>query len=148
MKSLITILFLFFNITVWADNHFESSLQPLYDYKIIRVKDGDTVEFEAAFLPAPLKPVLSLRILGVDTPEKAPRAQCPAEAAGGEAATSFTKHVVAQAKNIRVELKSWDKFGGRVLGDLIIDGKRLSDMLIEQKLARAYHGEAKKSWCN
>lgn len=131
----------------WADNHFESSVVPLHDFKITRVKDGDTVEFEAKFLPAPLKPVLSLRILGVDTPEKAPRAKCPAEAAGGLAATNFTKDKVAEAKEVLIELHSWDKFGGRVLGDLIIDGKKLSAMLIEQKLARPYHGEAKKSWC-
>ena len=52
-----------------------------YDYKIIKVSDGDTVVFEAPFMPAPLKPQLSLRVLGVDTPEKGARAACPAEAA-------------------------------------------------------------------
>jgi endonuclease YncB( thermonuclease family) len=119
----------------------------LYDYKVTRVKDGDTVEIEANFLPAPLKPVLSVRVLGVDTPEKAPRAQCPAEAAGGAAATEFTKKAIANAKHIQIELVSWDKFGGRVLGDVILDGKRLSQQLIDNGLARAYHGEAKTSWC-
>jgi micrococcal nuclease len=118
-----------------------------YDWKITRVKDGDTVEFEAKWLPAPLKPVLSLRVLGVDTPEKAPRAKCDKEAKGGQAATDFTKKKVAEAKKIQIEIKDWDKFGGRVLGDVIIDGQSLSKMLIDNKLARPYHGEAKQSWC-
>ncbi len=119
----------------------------VYDWKITRVKDGDTVEFEAKWLPAPLKPLLSLRVLGVDTPEKAPRAKCDKEAKGGQAATDFTKKKIAEAKKIQIEIKDWDKFGGRVLGDVIIDGQSLSKMLIDNKLARPYNGEAKKSWC-
>ena len=119
----------------------------VYDWKVTRVKDGDTVEFEAKWLPPPLKPLLSLRVLGVDTPEKAPRAKCDKEAKGGQAATDFTKKKVAEAKKIQIEIKDWDKFGGRVLGDVIIDGQSLSKMLIDNQLARPYHGEAKKSWC-
>jgi endonuclease YncB( thermonuclease family) len=119
-----------------------------YNYKITRVIDGDTVEFEAPFLPAPLKPVLSIRVLGVDTPEKGGRAACPKEAAAGAAASEFTRHAVADAKKIEIELKEWDKFGGRVLGDVIIDGKKLSELLIANKLARPYFGEKKQSWCN
>jgi len=121
----------------------------VYDYPVTRVKDGDTVEFEAKWLPAPLKPVLSLRVLGVDTPEKAPRAKCASEAERGERATVFTKQAIQNARRIEIELVSWDKFGGRVLGDVIIDGKhRLSQLLIDNQLARPYHGEAKTSWCN
>jgi len=120
----------------------------IHDFKVIAVKDGDTVVIEAPYLPAPLKPQLSIRILGVDTPEKAPRAKCDKEAAGGAAATEFTKKAVANAKQIQVELVDWDKFGGRVLGDVILDGQRLSQMLIKNNLARPYFCEAKASWCN
>ena len=100
-----------------------------YNYKIIKVSDGDTVVFEAPFMPSPLKPQLSLRVLGVDTPEKGARAACPAEAAAAEKASAFTKNLVANAKKIQIELKEHDKFGGRVLGDLIVDGQRLSEPL-------------------
>ena len=119
-----------------------------YDYKIIKVSDGDTVVFEAPFMPAPLKPQLSLRVLGVDTPEKGARAGCPSEAAAAEKASAFTKNLVANAKKIQIELKEHDKFGGRVLGDLIVDGQRLSELLIKNGHARAYFGEKKASWCN
>jgi endonuclease YncB( thermonuclease family) len=118
-----------------------------YDFKILKVSDGDTVVFEASFMPAPLKPQLSLRILGVDTPEKGGRAGCPAEAKAAEAASAFTKNLVANAKSIKVELKEHDKFGGRVLGDLIVDGQRLSALLIQNGHARPYFGEKKASWC-
>jgi micrococcal nuclease len=119
-----------------------------YDFKIVKVNDGDTVVFEAPFMPPPLKPQLSLRVLGVDTPEKGARAGCPAEAKAAEAASAFTKNIVANATTIKVELKEHDKFGGRVLGDLIIDGQRLSELLIKNGHARPYFGEKKASWCN
>jgi len=120
----------------------------IHNFKVLAVKDGDTVVIEAPYLPAPLKPQLSIRILGVDTPEKAPRAKCDIEAQRGQQATDFTKKAVANAKQIQVELVDWDKFGGRVLGDVIIDGQRLSSLLIKNNLARPYFGEAKQSWCN
>jgi endonuclease YncB( thermonuclease family) len=119
----------------------------IYDWKITRVVDGDTVEFEAKFLPQPLKPLLSIRVLGVDTPEKAPRAKCEKEAEAAKKASEFTKKLVSSATKTQIEIREWDKYGGRVLGDVLLDGKRLSEMLIENKHARPYFGEAKKSWC-
>lgn len=119
-----------------------------YDAQILAVKDGDTVVFAAPFLPAPLKPELAVRIFGVDTPEKGFRAQCPQEDARGQAATEFTKKAVASSSKRQVVLYGWDKFGGRVLGDLLLDGKSLRAMLITNGFAREYYGEAKTSWCN
>lgn len=117
-------------------------------YKIQRVIDGDTVEIAVGFLPDPLPPKLSIRVLGVDTPEKAPRAQCEAEAKKAAEASAFTKAKVALAQSVEIEIKSWDKYGGRVLGHVLLDGHSLSEMLIEAGLARPYKGEAKTSWCN
>ena len=117
-------------------------------YKIQRVIDGDTVEIAVGFLPDPLPPKLSIRVLGIDTPEKAPRAQCEAEAKKAAEASAFTKGKVATAQSVEIEIQSWDKFGGRVLGHVLLDGHSLSDMLIEAGLARPYKGEAKTSWCN
>ena len=117
-------------------------------YKIQRVIDGDTVEIAVGFLPDPLPPKLSIRVLGIDTPEKAPRAQCEAEAKKAAEASAFTKGKVATAQSVEIEIKSWDKYGGRVLGHVLLDGHSLSDMLIEAGLARPYKGEAKTSWCN
>ena len=119
-----------------------------YDAQIVRVNDGDTVVIAAPFLPAPLKPELAVRIYGVDTPEKGFRAQCPSEDARGKAATEFTKSAVAASQKRQVILYNWDKFGGRVLGDIILDGRSLRQGLIANGFAREYFGEAKTSWCN
>ena len=120
----------------------------IYDAVITRVIDGDTVAFEATFLPDPLKKELSIRVFGVDTPEKGFRAQCPKEDVMGQKASEFTKHAVVSAKKRQVILMDWDKYGGRVLGDVILDGKSLRQALIVNGLAREYYGEAKTSWCD
>lgn len=118
-----------------------------YDATITRVIDGDTVAFRADFLPDPLKKELSIRIYGVDTPEKGHRAKCPQENERGQAATKFTQTAIGQAKRRQIALWDWDKYGGRVLGDVILDGQSLRQMLIQRGLAREYYGEAKQSWC-
>ena len=130
-----------------------------YDWKVIRVLDGDTVEFapnkEVWKVPAEIDAPPRIRVFGVDTPEK--NGQCDKEKAAGLAATEFTKNKVNNAKKVQIYLlpksergtvKAFDKFSNRFLGDVIIDGQSLSKMLIENGHARAYMGEAKQSWCN
>ena len=118
-----------------------------YEANILRASDGDTVVIAAPYLPAPLKQELAVRIFGVDTPEKGFRAQCPAEDAKGQAASKFTAGLIAASKKKQVTLMAWDKFGGRILGDIILDGKSLRAELIKNGYAREYYGEAKQSWC-
>jgi endonuclease YncB( thermonuclease family) len=118
-----------------------------YDVEITRIIDGDTMAFRAPFLPAPLKPELSIRVFGVDTPEKGHRAQCESENARGQAASAFTRNAVAQATQRQIILMDWDKYGGRVLGDVVLNGQSLRQMLIANGYAREYYGEAKQSWC-
>jgi endonuclease YncB( thermonuclease family) len=118
-----------------------------YDYKITRVIDGDTVAFVAPFLPQPLKREMSVRVYGVDTPEKGFRAKCDAENKKGLQATEFTKKLLSNAKRTQVVIIDWDKYGGRVLGDIIVDGISLRSLLISSGYARPYFGDAKKSWC-
>jgi endonuclease YncB( thermonuclease family) len=119
-----------------------------YDANILKVSDGDTIVIAAPFLPAPLKPQLAVRIFGVDTPEKGFRAKCESENQRGVAASEFTKKLVGSSQKRQVILYDWDKFGGRVLGDIILDGKSLRQQLITNGFAREYFGEAKQSWCN
>ena len=120
----------------------------IYDAQIVRINDGDTVVIAAPFLPAPLKPELAVRIFGVDTPEKNHLAKCESEKQRGLAATEFTKKMINASQTRQVVLYSWDKFGGRVLGDILLNGQSLRSMLIQNGFAREYFGEAKTSWCN
>ena len=145
MKKLLTILI----VSVLATGVFAKDVvMKEYDWKITRVIDGDTVAFEANFLPDPIKKELSIRVYGVDTPEKGFRGLCDKEKSAGEAASTFTKKLVKEAKTTKIAIWDWDKYGGRVLGDVILDGKSLRKQLIDNGYAREYYGEAKQSWCN
>jgi endonuclease YncB( thermonuclease family) len=118
-----------------------------YDAQIIRVSDGDTIVIAAPFLPAPLKPELAVRIFGVDTPEKGHRAQCPQETERALVASKFTTHALQSHPKHQVIIYGWDKFGGRILGDILVNGQSIRQGLISNGLAREYYGDAKQSWC-
>jgi endonuclease YncB( thermonuclease family) len=120
----------------------------LYSFKVLRVIDGDTVQIDAPFLPKELHQTILIRIHGVDTPEKGNRAKCDYENKLSQQAKLFVELELRSAKNVLVQLKSWDKYGGRVLGDLIIDGIPLSKKLVAQNYAVPYFGKGKKKdWC-
>jgi len=144
MKTILTTIILTISTAVFAQKMPQGVTYPA---QILSVTDGDTVVIAAPFLPAPLKPRLAVRIFGVDTPEKGHRAKCPSEAQRGELATQFTRQLVAQGQQFQVVLYGWDKFGGRVLGDILVNGQSIRNGLIANGLAREYYGEAKTSWC-
>lgn len=118
------------------------------EYKIIRVLDGDTVEIAAPFLPKELKQSLLLRMAGIDTPEIGGKAKCLLENKLAQQAKELIQNEVAKAKQVNVILIKWDKYGGRVLGKIFVDGKNLSDIMIANKLAYVYNGKKKQNWCD
>jgi endonuclease YncB( thermonuclease family) len=119
-----------------------------YSFPIKRVIDGDTIEIEAPFLPEELKRKLSVRVVGIDTPEKGPLAKCDLERDKSLKAKQFVESELIKSKEIKVVIKSWDKYGGRVLGDFILDGQYLSKKMIDNGFAVEYYGEKKsKDWC-
>lgn len=149
MKKILAILALSICTIATAQTAPKEKPMVIYDWKINRVVDGDTVEVATAWVPDPLPKKMSIRVFGVDTPEKGFRALCPSEAQRGEAATAFTKKVITESKTARVAVLSWDKYGGRMLGDIILDNNvSLRALLIKNGFAREYYGEAKQSWCN
>lgn len=148
MKKIITVIALAIcAISAQAQTAPKQKPGVIYDWKINRVVDGDTVEIATPWTPDPLPKKMSIRVFGVDTPEKGFRAKCPQEDARGQAATAFTKKVITESRVAQVMIMDWDKYGGRMLGDIILDGKSLRGMLIANGFAREYYGEAKTSWC-
>lgn len=139
MKKLLLLTLLLFPTVAFANP---------YDFKVTRIIDGDTVEIEVPFLPKELGNHLSIRVLGVDTPEKGFRAKCELENTKAVSASLFTSNEVFDAKSVKIIIKSWDKYGGRILGDIIIDGIPLSTKLIQKGYAVPYSGKGqKKDWC-
>lgn len=111
------------------------------------VTDGDTIRTELD-LPCPLCNV-SVRILGIDTPESNFLAKCPAEQAKGIAAKKFLASFVSTADRMVVKNIKWDKYGGRIDGEVTINGVDVGAMMISNGYARAYSGIGSKSdWCN
>jgi endonuclease YncB( thermonuclease family) len=140
---------LFLIISLKAFGLEEVSQKHFYYWKIIRVVDGDTLEIANEFLPKELK--LFIRIRGIDTPEKSPKAKCIKENILAQKAFKFTKDFIETAQNNHKKIAftniKWDKFGGRILATVLVNGNDLSTQLLKNKLARSYNGEKKKSWC-
>lgn len=120
--------------------------RPTFTWRIMAVKDGDTLAVEMPGLPAMLNPV-AVRLRGVDTPESGGRARCDSERALAARATRFTRDAVAGARRIEFSGPAWDKYGGRIDADLWLDGKRLADQLITAGLGRRYDGGKRQGWC-
>lgn len=122
-------------------------VSPQIPYTNVHAVDGDTVGIDMKTLPENLQHI-KIRVFGIDTPEKGFRAQCESERELADKASLFTKEKLQSAKDINIEFVKWDKFGGRILGKITIDGNDLAGMLINGGYARAYFGDKKKSWCN
>ena len=119
-----------------------------YEWPILRVVDGDTVAVDASADLPPELARLSVRLRGVDTPEKGHRAKCEPEREAGQAATAFTTASIAEAQHILVRDPEWGKWGGRVVADLVLDGRSLASELIEAGHCCAYDGGRRGSWCS
>ena len=118
-----------------------------YQWPVVRVVDGDTVKVDAsADMPAELAEV-AVRLCDVDTPETW-HPKCESERRAGEAATAFVKQRIAESTSVVVRDPSWGKYGGRVIANLVLDGRTLSSLLIEAGLGRPYAGGKRKGWCD
>lgn len=114
---------------------------------IRRVIDADTLMIYTPFMPPPLKQQTPLRLSNVDTPNIKRWANCNKEAELGQKAKEFVELAIKKSKTQQVKIVGRDKYG-RLLGQVYLDKKSLSDSLIEAKLARPYFGGKKQSWCN
>ena len=119
---------------------------PAYRWPIVRVIDGDTIEVDAGADMPPELARLSVRLRGVDTPEKGGRAKCDAERRAARAATAFTAAAVAGG-GVTFRNLAWGTWAGRVLADVFVDGRSLADRLIIEGHGRAYDGGRRVPWC-
>ena len=113
--------------------------------RISRVIDGDTVE--VVFLHGGIVPMkIGIRISGVDTPELRGKTDLEKQAAR-YVKTKVEELLSDKAKSIHVTFEKWDKYGNRIVGDILFDGTgRLSDYLLLNAYAQIYNGKAKCKW--
>lgn len=140
-KTLITAFFAvnIFTTTVMADDFLQ-----MREYRGNLCYDGDTCYVTAPTLPEPLQK-MSVRILGIDTPEI--RAECDEEKKLALKARELANKLFKDATKIEFANLKWDKYGGRVLVDVYLDGRSYKDEIINSGLAKPYDGGTKESWC-
>lgn len=122
--------------------------QEFYVYKPVKITDGDTIKLDVSKESPLIKKLgLSVRISGIDTPEKGSKAKCKKENALGQQATKFTTELVGNKELLLSEVKN-DKYGGRIVANVKVGGVDIAQELLKKGLARVYNGEKKKSWCD
>ena len=118
-----------------------------YDVVVVKIVDGDTVDVDIDLGFGVTLRDERVRIMGIDTPES--RTRYKVEDLFGEAAKERLKVLMKDGgKLITTEdRKGEDMKGkfGRILGDFRIgDGRKVTDILIEEGHAVAYFGGSKE----
>ena len=122
--------------------------QEFYVYKPVKITDGDTIKLDVSKESPLIKKLgLSVRISGIDTPEKGSKAKCKKESELGQQATKFTTDLVGNKELLLSEVKN-DKYGGRIVANVKVGGVDIAQELLKKGFARVYNGEKKKSWCD
>lgn len=113
--------------------------------RVIRVVDGDTVLVRARiWLGQDVE--TSVRLSGIDTPEK--RGKCDAERQAAQQAETFTASRAAADSLVSLHDVIADKYGKRVVARIVTgDGQDLGAALVAARLARPYDGGRKDGWC-
>ena len=120
----------------------------MYEYKckVNKVIDGDTVDVDIDLGFGVVLTDERVRIMGIDTPES--RTRDKVEKLFGLASKKRLKELLAKYCVLKTEINKngedmKGKFG-RVLGDFVAaDGRMITDILIEEGYAVAYHGQSK-----
>ena len=107
--------------------------------------DGDTCYVTMPALPKALSK-MTVRILGIDTPEL--RGKCAKEKELAMKARIFANNTFREARVIEFKDLKWDKYGGRILSNVYLDGYLYADMIINEQLAVPYDGGKKEGWCD
>ena len=121
----------------------------MYEYrvKVLKVVDGDTVDVD---IDLGFGVVLSderVRIMGIDTPES--RTRDKVEKVFGLASKKRLKELLGKTAILKTQINKngedmKGKFG-RILGDFVsVDGRMVTDILVEEGHAVAYFGGSKE----
>ena len=119
----------------------------MYKCKILRVIDGDTVDIDIDLGFGMWMHKERVRMMGIDTPES--RTRDEVEKLFGLASKNRLKELLpigsTQILKTEIDKSGEDAKGkfGRILGDFLIEGKKASEILIEEGHAVAYHGQSK-----
>ncbi len=112
--------------------------------EIRSIYDGDTFKVTIKEWPAIIGDKISIRVAGVDTPEM--RGQCDREKQLAREAKKHTVNFLRSGKKIELRNMQRGKYF-RIVAEVYVDGKSLTDSLITAGLGYPYDGGKKQSWC-
>jgi micrococcal nuclease len=111
----------------------------------VRNYDGDTVTVNIPGVHPLLGNEIGIRVRGIDTPEI--RGGCVFEKRKAKEAQTMVQDVLNHAKDITLRDIERGKYF-RIVATVVVDGRNLGDLLIDQKLAIPYDGGRKVKWCD
>lgn len=112
--------------------------------RVIKVRDGDTVEVAAHVWPMQAVHV-AVRLRGVDAPEL--RGDCAREIAAAEAARDRLAALIG-TEPVRLTTIEGDKYFGRVVADLSTAAEpNIAARLLAEGLVDPYDGGRRRDWC-
>ncbi len=108
--------------------------------------DGDTVTVNIPNIHPLLGERISVRLLGIDTPELKTKNKC--EKMLGLEAKKIVENILKKSKRIDLVNIGRDKYF-RIDADIIADGQDIKQVIMNQKLAYSYAGNTKSKidWC-
>jgi len=116
-------------------------------WKVLDVIDGDTIRARLETLPPALAEI-HIRVRGVDTPERGAKAHCERERSLADQALAVTREQLRRARLVEFRHLEWDKYGGRVLADVMVDNQSLAALLVARGVGQIYFGQGPRpNWC-
>lgn len=110
------------------------------------VIDGDSFKVDIDSWPEIVGKGITVRIGGIDTPEM--RGKCDEEKLLARKAKQFTVEALRSAQVVELRNIKRGKYF-RIIADVYLDGRSLSEKLMKSWLARVYQPiKSRKSWCN
>jgi micrococcal nuclease len=146
MKTLLFVTLLLVSTQTVLASDCENTPNSFNCVNFVRNYDGDTITFNIDDVHPLLGSEISVRVLGVDTPEIRGTSGCEKNKA--LKVKDFVGTILNSAARIDLVNVQRDKYF-RVLADVLVDGESLSDMLIERRYAYPYYGGTKQdiNWC-
>ncbi len=147
MKLLIILMFSVWPIYSQALQSCEHDKNNFRCVKYIDNHDGDTITFDIPGLHPFIGKKMKIRLNGVDTPEISTKNKC--EKVKGRNAKNLVQNLLKRSTRIDLENIKRGKYF-RIVADVVIDGKPLSEYILKNNLGYVYSGQKKRKidWCN
>jgi micrococcal nuclease len=143
-RAILTALAVTMAVPAMADGRKPSIAGPVA-FDVGKVHDGDSFSGEALIWPGH-RVTVNVRIRGIDAPEL--NSRCASERAMAKAAREVLLRRIEGAGHVRLTNIGGDKYNGRVIADVEVEGGGdLATLLLEAAAVRPYDGGKRQPWC-